>query len=89
MPPGGPAEEAGKVAATFMDIMRAQPLSLALVIMNFALIGLIYFGTSTISERRAKEFERIMEQQEKLGQLLYNCVPVKDKTGGLDENSNL
>jgi len=75
MTPGGPAEEAAKVATSFMDIMRAQPLSLALVVMNLALLGLFYYVAAQIAERRANEFNTIMAQQDKINQLFYNCVP--------------
>ncbi len=78
----GPVEEAGKAAGTFMAIMKDQPLSLALVIMNLCLLALFYYIASTISERRANEFEKVMAQQDKINTLLYNCVPTVPQQRG-------
>lgn len=47
--------------------MRAQPLSLALVIMNFALLGYLFYRGHHISE-----------QQVETTRLFANCVPLKD-----------
>jgi hypothetical protein len=46
----GPVEEAGKAVGGFFDIMRGSPLALALVVMNFALLGYLFWsGKETLS----------------------------------------
>jgi len=50
------AHEAAKAANTFMSSLRDQPLSLALVVMNFALIGFVYVQGSIFNTQRAFSF---------------------------------
>jgi hypothetical protein len=68
----GPVEEAGKVTETFMDIMKGQPLALALVVMNVMLMVLLYFDATINRDLRRAE----LEQQKNVSELLANCVPV-------------
>jgi uncharacterized membrane protein (UPF0182 family) len=74
----GAAEEAGKAANTFMDIMRAQPLSLALVIMNVMLLALFYFFAVAARDTRRMEFQQLVEQQKETAQLLFKCIPAEN-----------
>jgi hypothetical protein len=57
-------QEAGKVAAGFVDAMKAQPLSLALVVMNIALLAILYYGLSVSVATRQREFDAIMNNQQ-------------------------
>jgi hypothetical protein len=75
MNPGG-VEEAGKAAGLFMQIMKDQPLSLALVVMNCLLLAIFFYVIRTATEVRHKEMERIFAAQVETNKLLYNCVPV-------------
>ena len=50
----GITEEVGKQVGGFMDIMRSQPLSLALVMMNVLLIVFLFYSNSqTLTQRQA------------------------------------
>jgi hypothetical protein len=40
----GVAEETGKSARSFFEVLREQPLSLALVVMNFALLTYLFWS---------------------------------------------
>lgn len=71
----GPAEEAGKAASLFMSIMRDQPLSLALVVMNMLLLALFFFVIHTATGVRNKELEQLFAAQAETNKLLFNCVP--------------
>lgn len=71
----GVGEEVGKATNVFMQIMKDQPLSLALVIMNVMLLGLFFYVIQTATGVRNIEMERIFAAQDKTNQLLYNCVP--------------
>lgn len=80
MNPGGPAEEVGKAAGVFMTVMKDQPLSLALVVMNVLLLGLFFFVIQTATKTRHEEMDRIFVAQSETNKMLYNCVPA-DKRG--------
>lgn len=75
----GPVEEVGKATGTFMNIMKDQPLSLALAIMNLCLLALFYYIAQVASSNRRFEFQALQDGQREINKLLYNCTP----TGGL------
>jgi predicted DNA-binding protein (UPF0278 family) len=74
----GPTEEIGKVANTFMDSLKSQPLSLALVVMNAMLLGYIYYTETRYVEGRRIAFTKIVEQQQNMAELLAHCIPADD-----------
>lgn len=76
----GVGEEVGKAAGTFMQIMKDQPLSLALAVMNMLLLGLFFYVIQTATGVRQKEMDRIFEAQSETNKLLFNCVP-SDRRG--------
>lgn len=71
----GPVEEAGQTARTFMDIMRGQPLVLALCIMNLALLGLIYWERTAAEHERTEGLRLLYENRKYVGDLLAHCYP--------------
>jgi hypothetical protein len=70
----GPVDEAGKAVGGFLDAMKAQPLSLALVVMNLALLLLFYFIMEKVSETRAREFTALQVEQKEVRELLSKCI---------------
>ena len=72
MNPGGPAEEAGKVATSFIESMKGQPLALALCFMNVGLLIIMYI-LAGVAEKR---FDAVIEQQREVSRLLYYCAPL-------------
>ncbi len=74
----GTTEEAAKAAGSFMEIMKSQPLSLALVIMNLFLLGLLWSVYRSADEARAAEMALIFKAQSDMQMLLSKCV-VPDK----------
>jgi hypothetical protein len=75
----GPIEETGKAVGSFFDIMRAQPLALALVVMNFALIGFTYYQSSIFNIQRKDNIALFIDIQKEV-QLLSQCIkPVGPK----------
>lgn len=70
----GPVEEAGKAVGSFMDIMRAQPLSLALVIMNIALLIFFYLIIDRVGKQREREITQLHQEQKEVRDLLAKCV---------------
>jgi hypothetical protein len=67
----------GSAATSFMDAMRGQPLSLALVAMNLALLGYLYYSQAVGHQERAKEMELLYENRREMAQLLYQCTPTE------------
>jgi len=77
MSPNGPIHEAGETARSAINIFTQAPLVLALILMNVALLGILYYVLSQVYERRAKDQELIYQEQKEVQQLLLNCVPIK------------
>ena len=70
----GAIEEGAKAAGTFMSIMKEQPLSLALVIMNGALIALIWWTVVEQAKLRNHDLELYFEHQKETALLLSKCI---------------
>jgi hypothetical protein len=70
----GALEEGARAAGTFMTIMKEQPLSLALSIMNLALIGLIWWFTTKQIEVRNHDLELYFAHQKETALLLSRCI---------------
>ena len=65
-----PIQETGKAVGGFFEVMRAQPLSLALVVMNFALLGYIFYS--------GREMITLAYQSQKETSLLLSkCVDIE------------
>lgn len=77
----GPAEEAGKAVGSFMDAMKSQPVMLGLVVMNLALVGMLYVVIRFAQTQRETEFKMIFAQQGQVQQLLSQCI-IPNKPGG-------
>jgi hypothetical protein len=70
----GPIEQAGKAVGGFMDVMRQQPLSLALVVMNLALLVIFYIILIRVNDTHKLQFERQQAEQKEVRELLSKCV---------------
>lgn len=68
------AEEVGKASHTFMDIMRQQPLSLALVVMNMLLLGFLWYSNSIQLSQRKETVDLIVGWQREADKLMADCV---------------
>jgi hypothetical protein len=65
----------GGAANSFMDAMKAQPLSLALVVMNLGLLGYLYYAGAQAHNERQEEMKLLYENRREMAQLLYLCTP--------------
>lgn len=70
----GPAEEAGKVASGIVESFKQQPLSLALVIMNLALLAFFWQILTTVALQRKTEMEAVHKSEAEIRTLLSKCV---------------
>ena len=69
----GAVEEGGKAVSGVVDALKSQSLSLALVIMNIALLLIFYTIAVKTSETRQREFGLIFDNQKEMMQLLAKC----------------
>jgi len=70
-----PAPEGrAKNVGTFMRIMEHQPLSLALVVMNFVLLGYLFYSGSSSLTQRNETSAAIIKWQEATDKLMASCV---------------
>lgn len=77
----GAVEEVGKAAGGIIDSLKSQPLSLALVIMNLALLGFFYFLLTTLAGQRERAMTQLYEDNKTVRDLLSRCiVPGEQKT---------
>jgi hypothetical protein len=66
--------EVGKAASGFMTVMQGQPLALALVVMNFALIGFTYYQASAYNTQRSENVKLFVDVQREVQKLLSQCI---------------
>ncbi|HEY2530319.1 MAG TPA: hypothetical protein VGJ20_20675 [Xanthobacteraceae bacterium] len=59
-------QEGGRVASGIVDSLKQQPLSLALVVMNLALLAILYYALSVSVATRQREFDAIMGNQREM-----------------------
>lgn len=64
----GAAEEAGKVATNVVDSLKAQPVSLALIVLNVIFLIVGYLILAKVSDRSAAEAQRADDLIAKLAQ---------------------
>jgi hypothetical protein len=67
--------DVGHAASTSMDVMRSQPLSLALVVMNIGLLGFLYYDGIVAHSERQEETRLLYQNRTDVAQLLYQCTP--------------
>ena len=70
----GITEEAGKAVSGFVNVMGGQPLALALVIMNFVLLGYLFYTASSSNTQRRETVDLIVGWQKETDKLMVNCV---------------
>ena len=75
-----------QVAKSFIDAMKGQPLSLALVVMNVMLLGFLYYSGVTATQERHKELEMLYENRKLVAELLYKCVPTERRDDRRDDH---
>ena len=66
-------EQVAKVAGGIVDALKNQPLCLALLLMNAALLGYLYYqGMTDVSERKS-EFDMLYRNRREVAVLLARC----------------
>jgi hypothetical protein len=86
----GPVEEGSKAIGGVVESLKAQPLSLALVVMNVALLALFYYIASKVSETRQREMaalyqehkeanDALLREHREVREMLAHCVAPERK----------
>jgi hypothetical protein len=58
----------------FLSAMRDHPMELALVVMNFALIGFVYFQSLQFNTQRKDNVALFIQVQSEVQKLLSQCI---------------
>jgi hypothetical protein len=64
-----------EAAKGFIEALKGQPLSLALVVMNMCLLGYLYYAGVVAHDERKTEMQLLYQNRESMAQLLFKCVP--------------
>lgn len=72
----GPVEEVGQTTRSLVDALKRDPLTLALVLMNLALIGFLYLSASFAREEHNHDTELLYQNRREVGELLARCYPM-------------
>ena len=70
----GVTEEVGKATGSFIDALKREPLSLALVFMNLALLAFCYVILTTVASQRKEEVSLLYQDKKEVRELLARCV---------------
>jgi len=70
----GAVEEVGKVATGFMDSMKAQPLALAMIVLNLCFLVFFWFVFSKAAEYSHEREQLSLNAQKELREGLLQCV---------------
>jgi hypothetical protein len=68
------SKEVGETTRSFFGVMSANPLSLSLVVVVFALSFMLYFSSAATLEQRAVMAKMIIEWQQQQQVILAGCV---------------
>lgn len=70
-------EEVGQTARSVISVMAESPLSLALVVMNFALVAFLFYSNSQVLTQRQSALSQIVDWQQRTDQLMASCVSIE------------
>lgn len=70
----GPVEEAGQTARSFVDALKGQPATLALIVANAAMLVFMFYALSKAAQFRDSLLNQQFVYQREVSQLLAKCV---------------
>jgi len=65
---------ASETVKGFFGAMKDQPVVLALCVMNFSLIGLLYYQSSLFNTQRQENVKLFIQVQGEVQKLLSQCI---------------
>ena len=81
-------EGSSKVAVGILDALKREPLSLALVLMNIALLAFFYVLLTSVAKQREREIGLLYADKKEVREMLAKCV-VPERRSSLEEPSLL
>jgi hypothetical protein len=76
----GVTEVVGQATGSFMDSMKREPLSLALVLMNLCLLLFFYVILVRVADQRKEEIGLLYADKKEVRELLAKCVVPERRT---------
>lgn len=70
----GVADEAGQTARSFIDALKQQPATLALIVANIAMLVFMFYALAKAAEFRDGMLRGQLEYQKHVTDLLSKCV---------------
>ena len=70
----GVTEEVGKATGGFIEALKREPLSLALVVMNLSLLGFFWLILNAVAAQREREVNLMYEDKKEVRELIAKCV---------------
>ena len=66
-------ERGGNISG-ILDVLKAQPLMLGLLLVIFSLIGFVYLQSSQFNTQRAENVRLFLDVQKEVQKLLSQCI---------------
>lgn len=76
----GVAEEVGGTARSFIDALKGNPATLALVVANVSMLVFMFYALSKGAEFRDSMIKNQFEYQHKVSELLAKCIVPEPKS---------
>jgi hypothetical protein len=70
----GPVEEAGQTARSFIEALKSQPATLALIIANAAMLVFMFYALSKAAQFRDNLLTQQFTYQREVSLLLAKCI---------------
>ena len=70
----GPAAAIERTASSFMGVLKEQPLSLALVVMNFLLVAYLFYAGAGQLAQRTEMSKEVLHWTQTTDKLLASCI---------------
>jgi hypothetical protein len=70
----GALEEGSKVILSWTDALKKEPLSLALVLMNLALLFFFWMILNAVAAQREREVNLLYEDKKEVRELISRCI---------------
>lgn len=70
----GLGEEAGQTARSFIDALKQQPATLALIVANIAMLVFLFYALAKAAEFRESLLKNQFDYQKHVTELLAKCI---------------
>jgi hypothetical protein len=73
-----PVDEIAHAINTFIETLRTQPLSLAMMVMNICLLIFLFYAEMRHMDNRRFALKALIEQQAVIAQILSHCIVLEE-----------